>query len=285
MGMMRSPVVAAAALAVVTLASAAGAQSAPPPPAPPPGYAPAPQAAPPPGAPPGYAPAPPPPGYPAPAYGAPPGYAPPAGYYAPPGAYAPPPGYEPPPPVASPRTHHGLYFRVGLGGGGGAWSGTVDTPAGPIDEKGSGNGASFHIALAGNLTDGLALGGAYFFQQMNKPKLEVAGTSYDANNNANLGLVGLFADWFPDAKGGFHVGGLIGPAVMTVSNPSNGSTETSARGMGAGVMTGYDFWVSPTWSLGVLAHFFGGSVSSGSEPMKETDKISAFAISFTALDY
>lgn len=203
----------------------------PPPPPPPPAGA---QPPPPPVV---YQPAPPPQPY---AYGAPP---------------------PPPPPPAGDYLHDGFYLRFALGGGGFNAKGTYEPSVG-FDNTISGGGVAADIAIGGSPVPGVTIGGEYLFQQIVKPSISInGGPSQTADNNANFGLIGPFIDWYPNPEGGFHFGGTLGLAVLTVSDPSTGETKAADRGAGGALGIGYDFWVGRQLSLGILGKFFGGSVS------------------------
>ena len=57
---------------------------------------------------------------------------------------------------------------------------------------------------------------------------------------------GPMADWFIDPEGGFHVGGMLGPALVSIRiDESKAST-----GAGGALWLGYDAWLSEQLSLG-----------------------------------
>ena len=137
----------------------------------------------------------------------------------------------------------------------------------------------------GNLDEnftGLVLGGDYAFQMINKPKIKVNGTESDSKNDVALGVIGPMLDWYPDPSGGGHLGLTLGWAALAVSNNDNSSTMANARGTGAALHGGWDFWVGEQWSIGAQARLITASVSSGDTP-KETDKVASFALLFDAV--
>lgn len=212
---------------------------------------------------------------------------------APPPAYAPPPpppAYAPPPPPprhhgSGVNVHDGFYFRIGLGVGGFTAKGTVspDTLGGSYTI--SGGGAGVDLALGGTLFPGFVIGGELVFQQVSKPNVSLAGaTDATAKNDANFGILGPFFDWYPNPRGGFHFGGVIGPAVLSASDSQTGDTLSSSKGAGASLTAGYDFWVSPQWSIGLGARLFGGSVSqSYGDGSTEKNRVSGATLSVSAL--
>src|SRR5439155_18501288 len=89
--------------------------------------------------------------------------------------------------------------------------------------------------------------------------------SASSDANMNFGLLGPFIDWYPDPEGGFHFGGMLGVAVLTASNPDTGNTTASDTGFGGAIGAGYDFWIAPEWSLGILGKLMGGTVQNSNQ--------------------
>ena len=197
----------------------------------------------------------------------------------PPPTYQPPP---PPPPVASTSgyIHDGFYFRFALGGGG--MTATQHIDGFSPDPSITGGGVAMDLALGGTVAPGLVLGGDYIFQQAVKPTIKYGDTSIATDNNANFGVIGFMVDWFPDPEGGFHFGGTIGAAAMTVSNQT-GTTTNSRTGFGGSLGVGYDFWVAREWSFGILGKFAGGSVGGTDNGNHDSLKVSTFSLLATVL--
>jgi hypothetical protein len=214
----------------------------------------------------------------------------------------PPPPYNPPPPPPytgpkmntgslggdGQRLHDGFYLRLSVGGGTMGTSGTFDPDDGSSFDT-RGGCVSFDIAVGGSPVPGLVIGGNYAFQEAFKPRLTLSSSSFsterDADVNTVFGLVGPFVDWFPDPRSGFHVGGTLGFAVLTIAD-ENGNVDNgvSERGFGGALRVGYDFWVDSQWSLGVVGQFVGGRVSGDSvNSVTERDSVGSFAVLFTAL--
>jgi hypothetical protein len=147
-------------------------------------------------------------------------------------------------------THDGFYLRFAIGPG--AYvvgkssisaidSGFVAPSAGKTD---SGIGVSEIFALGGTLPGGVVLGGAI---------------SAIVAANVDVGNYGFLVDWFPDPRGGWHVGGLLGLALVrdlnvSVTGPSTGSSPSPRAtnfGLGLSVLGGYDAWLTPQFSMGV----------------------------------
>jgi hypothetical protein len=263
---------------------AAEAEPPPPPPAPPPGYG-----QPDPGGPgqqPGYGP----PGYGPPGYG-PPGYAQPYGPYPypPPGAY-----YEPPPaPVAvntGAELHEGFYLRFGIGLG--ALGTTVSYAPERVQPETSitGPGAAIHFMIGGSPADGLAIGFALLGMGAGDANVEVAGTSESRGTQLNLSIGGLFVDGFPDPKGGFDVGGMVGLAEVATRDLQDGY-DVKSTGLGAAAWVGYTAWVGEEWSIGGLLWLAGATTSAdraawfaGTEESFEEKAVArSVVLSFSAL--
>jgi hypothetical protein len=219
---------------------------------------------------------------PAPAYG----NAPPPGY-----AYPPPPPPPPPPgPPPGAYVHDGFYLRLAIGGGFVSASGTINSSSSVPDFTVKGGGVGFDLGIGGTVGKGIVIGGEYIFQQAVKPTVadsngNTLGTS---NANMNFGLLGPFIDWYPDPEGGFHFGGTLGLAVLTASDPNTGDTTASDTGFGGAVGVGYDFWVAPEWSLGILGKFMGGTVQNNNQTIagvsaNEKFSVGAFSLLFSVL--
>ncbi len=213
----------------------------------------------------------------------------PAPVYNGPGAYPPPPPPPPPPgPPPGAYTHDGFYLRMALGAGALGVTAKTDPDSGS-EVKYSGGGAGMDLAIGGTLDPGIVLGGEFVFQQAVKPDVSVNGNKIGSlTSNLNFGILGPFIDWFPNPETGFHFGGFLGSAVVTMSDQNGNTNSNSLNGWGGGVHVGYDFWVAQQWSLGVLGKFYGASLhdnnaSNNSGNVKVTENASAFTLSFSVL--
>jgi hypothetical protein len=206
----------------------------------------------------------------------------------------PPPPYAPPPPPPGslsgdiPRFHDRFYLRLGLGGGTLRTSGTFDPDDGTsIDTRGG--GFSFDLAIGGTPAPGFVIGGDYTFQQGVKPRVKFStptgSSEIDSNNDSVFGLLGIFADWFPDPRGGFHVGATLGLALLSIADDNgNVSNSNEKRGGGGALRVGYDFWVGDQWSIGILGQLVGASVSRDTTfGVSEHDSVGSFGLLVTAL--
>jgi hypothetical protein len=149
---------------------------------------------------------------------------------------------EPPQEDPSPRDylHDGLHVRL-VGGGNftsfteeGARRGLVPAAEGPANT----------LLVGGTPWPGVILGGgvhASFPLTFLKDGTEIS---------ADTATVGPFVEWYPDPKKGWHFGALAGAGVVHLATPA--ASETSSV-LGLTAIAGYDWWISPDWSLGINA--------------------------------
>jgi hypothetical protein len=133
-----------------------------------------------------------------------------------------------------------------------------ETAADGSSDAAAGGGGAIDVFLGGAISPTLVLGGTFAFQQMSKPTITVNGHDYDAQNDANVGVLGFTAEGFAGPESGFHYSGTLGLGSLTISD-QNGNTLVSANGFGYGVALGYDFKVSNDWYLGIGARFIGAA--------------------------
>lgn len=225
---------------------------------------------------------------------------PPAGY--PPGTVV---VYEPAPPPPPPaddgtwRNHDGFYLRMGIGAGYGRVKSTGEFQTGlegastDMEIVYSGAGPAYELLIGGTPGGGVVVGGGFVGQDISDPKVEVDGEELDADlfdDDDALGMVllGPFVDWFPDPRGGAHVGAMIGVAAIGLSDGGDEDDNESSTGWGGSLWGGYDFWVANQWSLGAegrVAYLsthrdFGGSSAVNAEA---DDRGLTFEVLFTAL--
>lgn len=219
---------------------------------------------------------PPPPGY----------YYPQPGYAYPPGSAYPPPGEQPPAPKkpdTSKRNHDGFYLRMGMGPGYGR---VVAEGAGSNDVKATykGWGPAFELLLGGTLGSGFVLGGGFVGQDVSEPDLEVESRSVNVSGTVedqSLGIltIGPFIDWYPDPKGGAHVGVMIGPAEVGLQDDDG----QSSTGLGGSLFGGYDFWIGDQWSLGLEGRVVAASTEHTRNDASFDNAAMSYQVLFTAL--
>jgi hypothetical protein len=178
----------------------------------------------------------------------------------PPGPPPPPPSGAPPspPPYPPPRIivgcgdpsgpycHDGFYMRLGLG-----LAYTSVWGSGPFGNASiSGTGIALSASFGGTIARGLVLGGAL---RLADGVGQFTGGPSDASGSATASVVqvlGVFVDWYPAPSDGWHVGSQLGLGVTGVTDSL--TRTSSAPELAGSIFGGYDWWIGPQWSLGVL---------------------------------
>ncbi len=179
--------------------------------------------------------------------------------------------------------HEGFYFAVRSGIG--FFSVRGSGPLGDASIKGLGNAAD--LAIGGTVAPGLVLGGV--FREWSTagtfdggPPITATRTHFvngvsttdppltlSGNARATSIEAGAFLDWFPNPERGWHVGASVGIGGVGVTD------DSSAMSVGGGVMGsifgGYQWWIGPSWSLGIQGVLSGGSAAKldGSDDSQE----------------
>lgn len=142
--------------------------------------------------------------------------------------------------------HDGFYFRFTSGLQYVSYSG--EGPSGSASLAHS--GPSSLIGAGGTVHTGLVVAGSLWTNYLEDSLSGApAGTTREANARF-LGL-GLLLDWFPKERGGWHVGTNLGFGGPTINY--EGGFHMDGTGLAAALLGGYDFWIGPEWSLGVMA--------------------------------
>lgn len=163
----------------------------------------------------------------------------------------------PPPPPSVARSYHvhdGFYARasVGFGSLGASFD---DDHASGRDLDGSGFSMGADLMLGGSPSPGFALGGALLAQGAFSARFE-RGSAFAEDRSLSLLLIGPFVDGFPMPSKGWHVGGMVGLAALTIEDSSSdGVSQTS--GFGGSAWLGHDFWVADEWSMGPMLRLTG----------------------------
>jgi hypothetical protein len=63
-------------------------------------------------------------------------------------------------------------------------------------------------------------------------------------------VLGALVDWYPRTHDGWHVGGSLGLGGLGVTDASG--SNSNGYSLGVAALGGYDWWIGPQWSLGVL---------------------------------
>jgi hypothetical protein len=167
--------------------------------------------------------------------------------------------------------HDGFYLSLGLGAGlieaQFANSAAVGRP------WASGTGFATEIAIGGAIADGWTIGGRFLdvvspsAQGVLRTEVPVVGgppdtlSSYDARDLMWFSMAQLFVDAYPTPKRGLHLQAGVGPASLQFRSQqawsfmgasSFGGSQKTNWGVGGSVGIGWDGWISPQWSAGVL---------------------------------
>jgi hypothetical protein len=164
------------------------------------------------------------------------------------------------------HSRNGFYFGAISGFGSlGAWG---DGPNGSASI--SGLSLSSGIAIGGSPVPGFAIAGMIEGSQTTGNTFNggpvVTATSMvgnvptmamtlKGNARATLGMLGVMVDWFPVASGPWHVGGAVGVGGASLTDDA-GKTIGGASVAGS-VFGGYQWWLGPSWSLGISAVVMG----------------------------
>jgi hypothetical protein len=183
-----------------------------------------------------------------------------------------------PPPAPVQRTyqvHEGFYLRADLGLG--TLSSDLSGP-GP-DLSSSGMELEGDLLVGAGLAPGVTLGGGLLYATQLSGDWDIEDTDLTASNgDLSTFIVGPFIDGFPNAKDGWHFGGLAGLAIAQF-DPGEPLDSSTALGFGGSVWAGHDFWVAPEWSVGGLIKV---SALRATDEDITASKLS-FSLNFTAL--
>jgi hypothetical protein len=162
--------------------------------------------------------------------------------------------------AAEPWYHEGFQFRGAVGAGFLSDSETSNVNL-------HGGAGAFEVYIGGTPARGLVIGGFINDAIVIDPTVSVPNVSVSTDSNTSLSLVtiGPYIDFYPNPREGFHIIGTLGFADLSLSyNDENVSSTHSTTGFAIGGGIGYDWWVSPYWSLGILARLTFASMSENS---------------------
>lgn len=174
--------------------------------------------------------------------------------------------------------HDGFYLRIS--GGFSVYDERLVSESaalgGKVEARNRGIVSSSDVALGGTISPGWVLGGGIFSVDL------IASTLRTRADNAalipkeldpglrDLVLIGPFVDYYPDPRAGFHAQAALGLSFLTPRVFGDAATQRSQYlAIGGGLLfgTGYDWWVSEEWSIGVLGqiglHVLGGKDDNG----------------------
>jgi hypothetical protein len=133
---------------------------------------------------------------------------------------------------------------------------------GPFNGSFGRGSLALELMIGGTPAPGLVIGGGLFIDaalgQPHASDLRINGRGADTLvlENAGIGLIGPFVDYYFDPKLGWHAQGSLGIAWMTLGRGTQGgivATDDKAMG-GLGFMIGggYEWWIADQWSMGAL---------------------------------
>lgn len=155
------------------------------------------------------------------------------------------------------RVHEGFYLRLSSGPNLVTLRGHGPSGSASITDSGAGG----FIAIGGAIVPGLVLAGtfqgaAFDAEFKGGPFVDATvssnGKTRDASNRATggFGMVGMLVDWYPQPKGGWHVGGSAGLGAIVLSNSADDSVSGGGNFAGS-VFGGYDWSLGRNWGLGL----------------------------------
>jgi hypothetical protein len=181
-------------------------------------------------------------------------------------------------PVPKGRYHDGFYSRFSIGGG--YFSSSVETTAFSADI--SGGSLAIDGMIGGSPIPGLAMGVDGAIERVFSPTVTSGDASGKLDFDVVSGLLGAFVDAFPDPRSGFHAGGIFGYSFAYLS--SDHGNSTTAGGFGGGGFVGYDAWMAPELSLGLLARLTAASLSDSDGSPPSTISPISFVVAATVLN-
>jgi hypothetical protein len=75
-----------------------------------------------------------------------------------------------------------------------------------------------------------------------------------------LAIAGPVVDWYPNPAGSLHLFAAVGGARITVTDDSGERKSHEPLGGGGALGIGWDFWISPHWTLGLRARVTGATL-------------------------
>jgi hypothetical protein len=109
------------------------------------------------------------------------------------------------------------------------------------------------LAIGGTPARGLVFAGALSSGSITNPNFTGSPAGRSRGWTASHSTISVLVDWFPDEHRGWHVGGTAGLATLAASNDST-QDAWFGFGFGGSVLGGYDAWIGPEWSLGILGN-------------------------------
>lgn len=147
------------------------------------------------------------------------------------------------------HVHRGFYLAGDFGMG---YMNATFTAGGGPSVGAEGLNMNGSVLVGGQASTGLAIGGGAIFDVSPAAEFDQSGTGVGNANIYNV-MVGPFIDSYPQANGGWRMGGSIGFSTVGTSLGSG----ATAFGPGFAAWFGYTPWVSDNLSIGLSARFVG----------------------------
>lgn len=157
---------------------------------------------------------------------------------------------------------------------GGTNQGSVDAVGGAV---------GLEIAVGGALSPGIILAGSYTFLTVSNANLKNDTRSAKVPHDPTLSVLGAMLDVYPNAKGGFHLGGTLGIAALAIREEGTARANAGGQnGFGIAPHVGYEWWVGNYWGLGVLGKFLLARTEGDYAGGREKDTATGVSILFSA---
>jgi hypothetical protein len=157
---------------------------------------------------------------------------------------------------------------------GGTYQGSVDAIGGAV---------GLDVAVGGALSPGIILAGSYTFLTVSNATLKNDTRNVQMPHDPTLTMLGAMLDVYPNAKGGFHLGGSLGLASLAIREEDAARANSGGQnGFGIAPHIGYEWWVGNYWGLGVLGKFVLARTEGDYAGGSERDTVSGMSISFSA---
>ncbi len=185
-------------------------------------------------------------------------------------------------------THDGFYLRLALGGGyvhdNLHFNGTriLGVAVGAFDGEAQGGSFQGDLAAGWTVTKGLVIGGELYIEQVANPKITFSGRSVSSDVSVGtLTMFGPVVDWYLNPHKGFHFGGMLGVARITMQDKSNNKLDNQPIGGGGVAFVGYEWWIGKQWAAGVQGQFAAASMNDSSANLRHTWTSGGVALSVT----
>jgi hypothetical protein len=165
---------------------------------------------------------------------------------------------------AEPRTHDGLYFRLGVGPG---YTLATLFSSGP-ESTSKGVDVSTQLAIGWTIRRGLVLGLGTFPMVTPSPSYD----EIDAGGQ-HVSATGPFLDYYPDPQRGLHFQG----GVLFALGYLDGGDRAGTVGAGYGAMlgAGYEVFVSDEWSVGAIPYCSSAGASACAFSISSSSRVSS----------